>query len=95
MKTSVACLLMIAVFFAACENQETRVQAYLKETCRLYQERHEDTAAIAKLLSQGLDEYPDSLPPVAISRRPVLQPQNVKRMSRGYSSIAGAEAESH
>ena len=38
------------------------VQSYLDATTRLYQEKNEDTAAIAELLTKGLNNHPDSLP---------------------------------
>ncbi|MDR2819948.1 MAG: hypothetical protein LBB60_05410 [Desulfovibrio sp.] len=62
MKPSVAGLLFAIIFFVGCENQEKKEQAYLEETFRLYQERHEDTAAIAGLLTKGLLAYPNSFP---------------------------------
>jgi hypothetical protein len=83
MKLSVACLTVAVFFFAACENREKTVQEYLEETFRLYQERHEDTAAIAGLLTKGLTAYPDSLP--------LLQSRGNLYCSRGMLSECRAD----
>lgn len=56
------CLLLTALLLPSCSGEKKDVQAYLDEAFRLFQERHEDTAAIAGLLSKGLAEHPDSLP---------------------------------
>lgn len=56
-------LLMAIVCLSACENQENiDVQKYLQETARLYRENNEDTGAIAKVLTEGLVAYPNSIP---------------------------------
>jgi hypothetical protein len=55
MKSYLFCLFFAAVFFVSCAEQEKKdVQMYLDAVFRLYQERFEDTDAIAALLTEGL-----------------------------------------
>ena len=64
MKIQTLCILFAAICFTSCgvTDEKDDIQSYLDETVRLYQERNEDTVAIAEILTVGLSKYPDNMP---------------------------------
>ena len=64
MKKNTIYILFVSILLISCgtANDKNDVQSYLDATFRLYQERFDDTAAIAELLTKGLTEHPESIP---------------------------------
>lgn len=63
MKKNTICILFASILLISCETSDDKndVQSYLDATFRLYQERFDDTSAIAELLTKGLAEHPDNI----------------------------------
>lgn len=64
MKKNTICILFVSLLLMSCGTTDDKgdIQSYLDETLRLYQEHNEDTAAIAKVLTDGLAAYPENIP---------------------------------
>lgn len=63
MKKNILYILFAIILLISCgrEDDKNNVQSYLDATFRLYQERFDDTSAIAELLTKGLAKYPENI----------------------------------